>query len=173
MTRITLTLIAAAMLSAGCDAEDPIEPVGAPAFSTLTDEQKAALVRLRAVTARYHDIDFAIRDGFVLLHGCESRPGGAAGAVYIQVDRYVDGVIDPELPDGLLYAPRLFGKPKLVGVELAIPRPMSPQGPPSFLGVPFQEEEEFDAYGLHVWAWLPNPDGVFAEAHPHIRCLSE
>jgi len=134
-----------------------------------------ALVTLRIMTARYNNVDAAIKDGFILLHGCETRPGeGAVGVLYVHLDRFMDGIIDPTKPDGLLYAPDRNGKLSLAGVELAVPASgwNSPK-PPQFLGVPFQTEEEFDAYGLHIWVWKYNPDGLFAQAHPAIACEAE
>ena len=152
---------------------EPPQPV--PLLTQKTATENRALATLRRATARYHELEAAIADGFVLLHECEVRPGeGAVGILYVHLDRYLDGIIDPGAPDGLLYAPRRNGKPQLAGVELALPAEMwsSPQ-PPTFLGVPFQSEEEFGALGLHIWLWRHNPDGLFAQAHPGITCAGE
>ena len=63
-----------------------------------------------------------IADGYVFLHGCETRPDeGPAGILYVHFGRLLDGVIDRSTPDALLYGPRPNGPPKLLGVELAIP----------------------------------------------------
>lgn len=115
----------------------------------------AALATLRRATARYHDLDTAIADGFVLLHPCEERPGeGPVGIVYVHLDRLLDGVIDAESPDALVYEPSHHGRPKLVGVELAVPFELwtAPE-PPRFLGAVFQPEDEFGVWALHAWVW--------------------
>lgn len=158
---------------AACD--DRANLATEPLLAHASAEENRALATLRQATARYHDVEAAIADGFILLHGCEVRPGeGAVGILYVHLGRFMDGVIDPALPDGLLYAPSRSGKPKLTGVELAIPKEMwSSVDPPEFLGVPFQEEDEFDAYGLHIWVWSHNPDGMFAQAHPRVECEDE
>jgi hypothetical protein len=123
------------------------------------------------VTARYHELSVAQREGFVLLHECESRPNeGPVGIVYVNFDRLLDGVIDPELPDALIYAPSSDG-PRLAGVEFAIPYALSPGNePPQFLGATFQREDEFGVFALHAWVWLNNPAGLFAETNPRVSC---
>jgi hypothetical protein len=164
-----------ATLLAACGDEPPMAPDVAPVQAMQRAEANRALATLRRATARYHNLDAALEDGFILLHECEVRPGeGAVGLLYIHLDRYLDGVVDPSLPDGLLYAPRPNGPPRLAGVELALPMAMwNAPAPPEFLGVPFQAEDEFAAFGLHIWLWQHNPDGLFAQAHPGISCGPE
>ena len=174
MTRSTMLLpvLAAAALSAGCDTVTSPEAAPVlPAWQASAQENQA-FAQLRQVTARYHDLDAALADGFILLHGCEVRPGeGAVGQLYVNLSRYLDGVIDPAEPDGLLYATGPNGRPQLAGVELALPIGMwSEPEPPTFLGATFQAEDEFAAYGLHIWVWRHNPRGMFAQAHPGITC---
>lgn len=176
-----LALLAAAALLAACDDNSslPLAPDASLQSASLESAsmQTAAaenrdLATLRRVTARYHDLNAALADGFILLHDCEVRPGeGAVGKLYVHLDRFLDGTLDAARPDGLLYATGADGGPRLAGVELALPMAMwSAPEPPEFLGVPLQAEEEFGAFGLHVWLWMHNPDGLFAQAHPGIAC---
>lgn len=170
-----LTLIALASLLTACNDESPLESTTAPQFSKQTAAENKAFATLRSATARYHNLKAATDDGFILLHGCEVRPGeGAVGVLYVNLERFLDGVIDPASPDGLLYAPGPDGKLQLTGVELAVPRSMwsAPQ-PPRFLGVTFQTEDEFDAYGLHIWVWRHNDNGMFAQSHSAVSCGEE
>ncbi|MEP7348218.1 MAG: hypothetical protein ABI877_23330, partial [Gemmatimonadaceae bacterium] len=106
------------------------------------------------------------------LHPCENRPGeGPVGTVYVNLDRLVDGVIDPELPDALIYEPDGREHLTLVGVEFAIPYPMwTDPNPPTFLGATFQPEDEFGVFALHAWVWRFNPEGLFAETNPRVTC---
>src|SRR5688572_30855281 len=70
------TIVATATLVAACGAEAPVAPEG-PALrtaNTRADAAARALATLRRATARYHDLTAATDDGFVFLHGCESRP---------------------------------------------------------------------------------------------------
>lgn len=169
--------LAAAALLAGCTDGGPTAPDAAVRAVSLESQatEGSALATLRRATARYHDVNTAIADGFILLHGCETRPGeGAVGVLYVHLDRFLDGVIDPASPDGLLYEETPNGKLRLTGVELAIPAAMwAGADPPAFLGVTFQAEEEFGALGLHIWLWKQNPQGMFAQAHPGISCGAE
>ena len=104
------------------------------------------------------------------------RPGeGAVGALYVHFDRLLDGEIRPELPDALVYEPARNGegKPKLVAVEFAIPYALwSGDDPPNYLGADFQPEDEYGVFGLHIWVWRNNPDGLFAEANPRFSVVT-
>jgi hypothetical protein len=163
-----LTIAAAAACS---DATLTSEPEALRASSAVTDGD--VLATLRRVTAEYHRLEVAMADGFVLLHPCESRPGeGPVGIVYVHFARLLDGVIDPALPDALIYEPASNGQVKLVGVEFAIPYGMAPQ-PPTFMGAQFQPEDEFGVYALHAWVWRENPEGMFAETNPRVSCGEE
>lgn len=177
--RQPMALIVALALFAGCTEEAPLAPdAGFPLSAyvgTSSDVMSdAAMAALRLATARYHRLDAAIHDGFVLLHPCEERPGaGPAGILYVHFDRLLDGVIDPEKPDALLYEPTRNGRERLVAAEFAIPYAMwNDADPPEFLGASFQREDEFEVWALHVWLWRHNPNGVFAESNPNISCAS-
>jgi hypothetical protein len=139
---------------------------------SASSEANQALATLKRVTARYHDLDAALADGFVLLHPCEERGDEEpVGAVYAHFGRVLDGVISAELPDALIYEPSENGKLKLVGVELAQPYPFAAEAP-EFLGQTFQPEDEFGVWALHIWVWRNNPEGMFAESNPRVTCAS-
>ena len=102
-----LLLICSAALFAACVDDAPTAPLQeneiATQFAAVTSE--AGLDALRNATDRYHRLKAATDDGFVLLHPCEDRPGeGPVGTVYVHIGRLLDGVIDPNLPDALIYA---------------------------------------------------------------------
>ena len=173
----SLTVIAAAALFAACadhEANAPeyfgptkVQPATLP--GTSTDGMIATLQR---VTARYHNIKAAFDDEFVLLHPCEARGDeGPVGTVYINMKRLMDGVIDPESPDALIYEPKRNGDLQLVGVEFAVPYGLWAGAElPKFLGATFQSEDEFGVYALHAWVWRNNPNGLFAETNPRVSC---
>jgi len=173
-----LMLAAAFSLTmAACEVKQPVAPEAdqdvQPVFTALpgTAEYYAILAELRRVTARYHDLNAAIADGFVFRHGCEVRPEGAVGTVYAKFAHALDGMIDPARPDGLLYEPAPNGSLKLTGVELAIPYALWTElDPPQFLGAMFQREDELGVFGLHVWIWKHNPVGMLAPANPRVSC---
>jgi len=171
------TVVATATLIAACATEAPVAPE-TPALRTANTradvEGARALAALRRATARYHDLKAATDDGFVFLHGCESRPDeGPVGILYVHPGR-LDGVLDPNEPEALIYEPLEDGGVRLVGVELAIPYvAWTNAQPPEFLGATFQPEDEFGVWGLHIWLWRKNPEGLFAESNPRVSCAAE
>lgn len=180
----SLTIAAVAAMFAACADQTPAAPkVAAPNAAQLDKsygnggdndhDRDRSLQRdietLRRVTDRYHNIEVAKRDSFVLLHSCETRLNDEpVGTVYVNMKRLTDGVINVEKPDALIYEPTAHGL-KLVGVEFAIPFSLSPQ-PPKFHGATFQREDEFGVFALHAWVWRENPDGLFAEINPRVTC---
>jgi hypothetical protein len=178
-TRLLFTVAAVALLAA-CADDAPFGPEQQPVAAAQLKAQQGAAAQqafatLRRVTARYHDLNVAIADGFVLLHPCEERPDeGPVGTVYVHIDRLMDGIIDPASPDALIYEPSRNGRPKLVGAEFALPYALwSEPEPPEFLGNSFQREDEFGVWALHLWIWRDNPEGMFAESHPRVSCEAE
>lgn len=122
------------------------------------------LAAVRNVSARYHDVENALADGFEADPVCVAAPGlGGMGVHYINMERVQDpeiNLLEPEIP---LYASSGNGM-KLVGVEnmFAIGEPGSdvPDSPPPS---PNLFGREFDGpmlgygpgqpphYDLHVW----------------------
>lgn len=172
-----LAVVLVTAIAAGCN-DGPAATTGPsipdPLQARVPEaEQQKAVVTLRRATDRYHRLSAAIADGFVFLHPCEVRPGeGLVGMVYVNPQR-LDDRIDLSRPEALVYEPRKDGPPKLVAVELAIPyAAWSDPQPPTFLGATFQEEDEFQVFGLHIWVWRQNPNGLFEEVNPRVRCDS-
>jgi hypothetical protein len=171
---------AVGLAAAGCSDGAPTGPsavatasgpvAGASADVTLAASADVglnqALARLRAATARYHDLAAAEADGFVKVTDCES---GEVGIVYVKPDR-IDATLDPSAPEGLLYEPAATGRPRLAGVELVLPYGYGGPEPPTFFGHEFQPEDEFGVWGLHVWVWRHNPAGLFAYGNPNVTC---
>lgn len=186
-TVVRLTSIAVAGFVAACGTDPSLIGPGTPSPVAVDSEQpnptllsadgrhekqvEHLAATLRRVTARYHNIEVAKRDSFVLLHDCETRLNDEpVGTVYVNMSRLTDGVINPEKPDALIYEPTAHGL-TLVGVEFAIPFTLwtQPQ-PPQLLGTTFQREDEFGVFALHAWVWRSNPNGIFAETNPRVTC---
>jgi hypothetical protein len=176
-----LGLLATMVAFTACTEDSPLAPSEdldlQPAFSGGSGhggqrgKLRQALKQIRRATARYHDVRKAEQDGFVLLHECEERDGEAVGVVYANFTRVLDGKIDPKSPDALIYEPGKNGKLKLVGAEFAIPYPLwTGTEAPEFFGNEFEREDEFGVFGLHVWVWRHNPNGMFAESNPRVSC---
>jgi hypothetical protein len=173
-----LMLTAVAALGA-CADEASLAPDHQPSLQTQVasaSRSKPAdpLSTLYHATVGYKNFRAAINDGFDFLHGCESRGDeGPVGTVYVHFERLSDGgIIDPQLPEGLIYQPKEDGSLRLVGVEFAVAYDDVPPDadPPTFMGQSFHHEDEFQVWGLHVWLWSYNPEGLFAETNPLVTC---
>ena len=174
-----VVLVGAFALTAACTSDAPVAPnADNELASELSDRRtRGKIMRttniLRRVTAKYHDLGAAIDDGFVFLHACEIRSEGAVGMIYVHPTRVGDGIARVEVPDALIYEPATnpSEKPKLVGVEFAIPYSLwTDAEPPRFLDFEFEREDEFGVFGLHAWVWRENPNGMFSEANPRVAC---
>ena len=169
-------VLGAAVGLAACADATPVAPERAqPAARTpmMNVELNTALAELRRVTAKYHDLAAAEADGFFrVTPSCEEREGEVPVAIaYAHLGRLLDGVLDPSLPDALLYEPAGNDQLKLVGVEMVMPYPLwASAQPPQFLGVPLQREDELGVFGLHVWIWRHSPNGMFSIHNPRVSC---
>lgn len=182
-TFAALSLLAAVAL-AGCTDADPVGAADefdafdqAPLLAERPAEavQGMTLATLRRATAPYHDVAAAEADGFVSLEVCIAHNpidgGNPLGVPFVHMDRVLDGEIDPTEPEILFYEPREHGSLRLVGVELAVPIALwGEDDPPELLGHAFHENEAEGLFGIHIWVWKHNPEGMFATGHPGVSC---
>jgi hypothetical protein len=160
----------------------------------------AELAQVRRVTARYHDIDKAIADGYTVWSPdpyaanatCPSSPEGSMGYHLVKVSlrggagnpAAGDAVIDPLQPEMLLYEKRADGKPHLVGVEYIVFTAAwervhgAGAAAPTVFGQPLLASSHtfpgnpnpLPHYELHVWLWSDNPLGMFYPWNPTVTC---
>jgi hypothetical protein len=158
-------------LAPGSEFADPIALQSPSSVRAHSD----VLAQIRRATARYHDVNAALADGFIPVGECEVEEGEHPGGIpYANLEYLFDGQIDPSKPDALLYEPGSNGRLRLVGAELAVPYPMwTATEPPQFLGETFRREDEMGVFGLHIWLWRNNPDGMFAWGNPLVSCEAE
>lgn len=111
------------------------------------EEQLAAA---RAATARYHDANEALADGYINL-GVNPDEGGTIDFVNFNL---VDCTLDVTQPEALRYVPSGDGL-RLVGVEYSIPMACSATPPEDFLpGVgEWEPEPGVPAWMLAVFIW--------------------
>jgi hypothetical protein len=135
------------------------------------------LSALREATARFHDPDTALREGYTPFGGCFSDPSGAMGFHYSNAELIEDPHIDPLHPELLLYEQQDDGSLRLVGVEYltfqAAWHGAGHRRAPALYGQRFHLNptllsEPF--YLLHVWAWKHNPSGIFEDWNPRVTC---
>jgi hypothetical protein len=146
-----------------------------PRVETLIDKVHKANVK-------WADINFARRYGhFEDLTTCVSGPEAGAMGIHLFNKSRMDGVVNPEEPEVLIYEPQADGGFRLVGVEFVIPaaawKPTA-DGPPTpsvdgnlMFYVPGPNRYGPDAlYELHVWAFERNPLGAFADWNIRVSC---
>ncbi len=134
----------------------------------------SGLAAVRQATARYHDVNQALADGYVPLSPCVSEPGlGTMGIHYVNLALAFDPAVSATSPEILLYVPTRDGF-RLVGVEYFVfdvgqPAPQvfgrSLNGPMVHPGEPLTPH-----YDLHAWIWQGNPAGMFADFNPGLGC---
>ena len=132
------------------------------------------VTRLRAATASFRVLDNAVAAGYprevkdCIVH----EHHGAMGYHHLNA-KYVDGTLSPEHPQFLLYERLADGTYRLNGAEFIVPyRFVSRDSPaPVFMGQKLLKEDAFKYWYLHVWAWQPNPEGLFADFNPNVGCL--
>ena len=137
--------------------------------------------QVRQATAKYHDVGTALADGYLPTEHCIEAPGvGGMGYHYLNPALVGDPSVDPSKPEVLLYAPKKNGGLKLVGVEYLVVDAdqdlATDADRPDLFGVPFKgpmgghEPGMPVHYDLHAWIFKGNPDGVFADFNPKVRC---
>ena len=143
--------------------------------------QAGALVRVvREATARFRDVSQAEAEGYSLQFGCVSGPdSGAMGMHYVNFPKVLDGELDAEDPEIVIYEPTSNGRLKLIGADylvLAEAWDAKGIGPPQIMGQLlhlFESPNRFGLpafYTLHVWAWKENPTGTFVNWHSKVSC---
>ena len=144
------------------------------------------LAQVRRATAKYHDVNVALAEGFVPTPHCIAEPGaGVMGIHYVNPPRLMDSEVNILEPEILLYVESGNGL-KLVGVEYwfsigapdtPIPNPAPPA--PVIFGRPLEgpmeahEPGQPPHYDLHAWVWMGNPSGIFAPFNPNVSCEHE
>ena len=141
------------------------------------------LAQVRQATAKYHDVNVALADGFIRTPHCIEEPGlGGMGIHFINPPRLMDPAMNILEPEILLYIETEDGL-KLIGVEYwfsigapdtPVPNPAPPS--PIIFGRPLDgpmeqhEPGQPPHYDLHAWVWKANPSGIFAPFNPNVSC---
>jgi hypothetical protein len=150
------------------------------AFVSMTSafaNGKDDLAEVRASTAQFHRVQAAMDAGWVLVPGLdhcfENAPTGAMGFHYINTG-LLDLVLEPKLPEAMVYAPGPNGKLMLAAVEYIVPAEAWDAAGnselPEVLGHSLHLNEDLGVYVLHAWIWKHNPDGMFEDWNPTVSC---
>lgn len=181
-----LSAAAVAALLAGCTPDAAIAPEPGQSAALMPTSAFASmgasgLAEIRAATARYHQVEAAIADGYASTVACAALPGvGAMGIHYVNAALRDDADFDATHPEVLVYEPQKNGQLRLVAVEYLVWRAnwdaAHPGTSPSLLGNDFYRSFGPAAHGLpdhyelHAWLWRHNPDGMFAQWNPNVTC---
>lgn len=156
----TLSLAAAALAAALALGVVPSLAHGA---TKLVDD-------VRALNARFADVNVAIKEGYAPIPCVSGVEGGAMGVHYVN-GALLDGEIDITKPEAVMYEPQADGSMQLVAVEY-----ITFKGPANLGGQLFAFNGAPNRYGLdpfyelHVWAWRDNPTGTYADMNPNVSC---
>jgi hypothetical protein len=172
-------------LVTGCEQEDlraPVNPSGNTQSTASTDaasERNVAkdypsvsrqtaweLQQARAATARYRDINNAVKDHYGDIDVIVENMG-----YHYMKSTLVDDKFDIRQPEILVYNKTHEGTFELVAVEYAIPLSLSANAPEGFIGNGdvWDENAGFGLWLLHAWVWSYNPDGVFNSTNPLVH----
>ena len=184
MRHFTLA-VAALTLVAACGSEQPTPTATARAIQVADTRSPETgrgfgadverdLASLRSATAAFHEFSAARDAGWsTQITSCMTDPGGAGGmGFHYGNTELINGTVDVEHPELLLYEPEQNGKLRLVAVEYIIPYTFHARSaePPVLFGQKFKQVDAFQLWGLHAWVWKQNASGMFAAWNPAVNC---
>lgn len=125
------------------------------------------LLQARAATAKYQNINNAIKDGYADISVVVPNMG-----YHYMRSSIVDATFEVRKPEILVYNKQHDGHFQLVAVEYAVPIDLSPnKAPEGFTGDAdvWDRNTGFGLWLLHAWVWYRNPDGVFNPTNPLVH----
>src|SRR6185436_5014121 len=142
---------------------------------------QAMLAAVRVATAKYHDINVALADGYQLgfrgvVTGCVANPGvGAMGYHYFNTTKMDDPTINETDPEVLVYHTADDGSLVLGAVEWVVPKSAWDAAgnttPPVVFGQSLHIlNPVLNWYVEHAWVWTENPSGIFMDWNPRATC---
>ena len=133
-------------------------------YTGLGKQTTKELQQARAATARYRNIENALKDGYTNI-GVDVENMGH----HYMKSSLLDGTFDIRNPEILVYNGTHDGGFELVAVEYAIP--ITSPRPAGFTGSldVWDGNTVFQLWLLHAWVWAYNPDGVFNPTNPNVH----
>ena len=138
----------------------------------VTEPYESELALLRSATQDFTEVTAALAAGFNLqIAGCMSDPAQGGMGFHIGNPDRINGTVELERPEVLLYEPRADGVRELIAVEYIVPLDAwTAIAPPELMGQTFRRNEEFGVWALHVWLYRDNPTGIFSDWNPRVSC---
>jgi hypothetical protein len=141
--------------------------------SDATSSQNRDLTTLRNVTAPFRTFSAATSAGWsTKITSCMADQAAGGMGFHYGNTALIDGTVAVDKPELLLYEPQADGSEELVAVEYIIPYTAHARSdtPPVLFGQQFKQNDTFQLWGLHVWAWKNNPSGLYADWNPQVNC---
>jgi hypothetical protein len=133
-------------------------------YDGVSDLTSWQLQQARAATAKYRNIENAVKDGYADIEVDVEHMGH-----HFMKTAIVDSVFNITQPEILVYNMNKKGKQELVAVEYAVPLTYSrPEGFSGSSDV-WKDDSGFPLWLLHAWVWAYNPDGVFNWTNPLVH----
>jgi hypothetical protein len=135
----------------------------------MAQDANPLITAVRAANDRFQDVSVAVAEGYSPIPCASGIDGGAMGIHYVNPDLIADDALDLARPEAVMYS--ADGTQTLLAVEY-----ITTKGPAELQGHLFSFTSEPNRYGLpafyelHVWAWVPNPKGAFADMNPEVSC---
>lgn len=133
-------------------------------YSGLNEQTMRELRQAQEATARYRNIENAIRDGYSNINVDVPNMGH-----HFMKSSLVDATFDIRNPEILVYNGLDTGHPELIAVEYAVPLDLPM--PKGFTGDKdvWNGTSGFPFWLVHAWVWKFNPDGVFNWTNPTVE----
>jgi hypothetical protein len=141
--------------------------------SDATSSQDRDLATLRGVTSPFRTFSAATAAGWsAKITSCMADQTAGGMGFHYGNTALIDGSVQVDEPELLLYEPQADGTEQLVAVEYIIPYTAHARSdaPPVLFGQQFLQNDTFQLWGLHVWAWKTNPSGLYASWNPRVNC---
>jgi len=145
--------------------------------ATLTagehEEIQGDITRVQEATRSFSSLDKAVAAGYDRNGGgcVQNQPQGAMGFHHYN-HSLLDAKIEVERPEILVYERLANGEYRLNGVEYVVPFSAWPETSeaPTVMGQKLKRARKLGIWYLHVWIWLENPSGLFADWNPRVKC---
>lgn len=143
-----------------------------PGCKGVTEPHQEELSLLRSATQGFTAVTAALAAGYtVQITGCMADPALGGMGFHIGNPDRINGTVELEKPEVLLYEPQADGTRALVAVEFIVPfTAWTASAPPQLMGQTFRRNEEFGVWALHVWLYRENPSGIFSDWNPRVTC---
>lgn len=157
-------------------AQDHVSPA-------VPDEALSLIQQVRAATAKYHDLDTALEEGYGKFLECfQHGEGRGMGQHYVNGDLVGDAILDPLQPEAVVYEPLADGRMVMVAFEYIVFADVwdpnnEDREPPTLFGQEFSLKTNIPdtppLWALHAWLWTHNPEGLFADFNPIVVCPAD